>query len=1208
MALGVLTLIAGFLVAAPPAHAASSPCGPTVNPIVCENEQTGAPWQEWDVDGAGDSTIQGFATDISVNVGQRIDFKISTDSSNYTIDIYRLGYYQGNGARKITSVTPSAPLPQTQPQCVSDPSTGIYDCGNWSVSASWNVPSTAVSGVYIAKLTRKDGSQGASHIPFVVRNDASTSDLFYQTSDTTWQAYNMYGGADFYGGNGPDKGRAYKLSYNRPISTRGAYSGRDYLFSNEYPMIRFLERNGYDISYTTGVDSDRRGNLIKNHKVFLSVGHDEYWSGQQRANVEAARDAGVNLAFFSGNEVYWKTRMEPSVDGSNTANRTIVCYKETWDNAKIDPSPEWTGTWRDPRFSPPSNGGRPENALTGTIYMSNHDDLAIQVPAEQGLLRLWRNSGVATQAAAGQASTLSAHTLGYESDEDLDNGFRPAGLIDLSTTVGDTPEYLRDFGNTVTPGTTTHHLTLYKAPSGALVFSAGTIQWAWGLDDDHDGTEGLSDARMQQATVNLLADMHVQPSTLMSGLKSATASTDTQAPTATITSPAPNTPVANGSQVTIKGTAVDLGGGRVAGVEVSTDGGTTWHAATGTTSWSYTFYAYGASSLSVQARATDDSVNVGATSSALPLHITGPSTIFGQRVPANPALNDSPAVELGVKFAPQSDGYVTGIRFYKGTGNTGTHTGSLWNSTGTRLATGIFTNETATGWQTLTFASAVPVIANTTYVASYLAPSGHYAGDQWAFSAADISSPPLAATRSTPSSPNGLFKYGGGFPDQSYADTNYYVDVTFIDSAAAPPTVVTVNPAAGAINVPPTVHPTATFSKSLDPSTVTFTLTDASNAPVAGSTAYDDTTRTVTFTPSATLPVSQTFTATVQAKDLAGNPMDAAKTWSFTTDAYPLVVTLFADNAQPDNTSVYDRNAVELGIRFVPSQDGEIIGVRFYQGAGNTGTHTGSLWSAKGTLLAKVTFTGETGSGWQQARFSTPVDVTAGTAYVVSYYAPNGFYAITTNFFTSRWTNGPLTAPSSSNGVYLYGSDAFPTSTYNASNYWVDPLFVPTGPPGPPPPVSLFDDGATPDYANWDDNGAIELGVKFSSDVSGSVTGVRFYKGPANTGTHQGSLWTTDGQLLATATFADESASGWQTVSFAQPVHITAGTTYIVSYFTSVGQYSLNNAAFATAGLNEGVLHVPTGGAVYSYGTSSHFPDNPSNQNYWADLVFSPDS
>src|SRR5205085_3548184 len=133
-----------------------------------------------------------------------------------------------------------------------------------------------------------------------------------------------------------------------------------------------------------GVDTDRLGSApLKTHKAFLSVGHDEYWSGAQRANVEAARAAGVNLAFFSGNEVYWKTRYENSTDGSNTPYRTLVTYKETQANAQIDPldvsSGIWTGTFRDPRFSPPADGGRPENGLTGTIFTVQGTHGGIQV-------------------------------------------------------------------------------------------------------------------------------------------------------------------------------------------------------------------------------------------------------------------------------------------------------------------------------------------------------------------------------------------------------------------------------------------------------------------------------------------------------------------------------------------------------------------------------------------------------------------------------------------------------------------------------------------------------------------------------------------------------------------------------------------------------------------------------------------------------------
>lgn len=200
---------------------AAAVCLPTS--VICiENNKPGNPASEWDISGAGSSTIQGFATQMSVNHGETVLFKVDTVATDYRLDIYRIGYYGGMGARKITTVQPSAPLPQSQPLCAEDTSTGLVDCGNWAVSASWAVPSDAVSGVYIAKLVREDGTTGASHIIFVVRDDTRGSDVLVQTSDTTWQAYNRYGGNSLYFGN--PVGRAYKVSYNRPFKTRDPFS------------------------------------------------------------------------------------------------------------------------------------------------------------------------------------------------------------------------------------------------------------------------------------------------------------------------------------------------------------------------------------------------------------------------------------------------------------------------------------------------------------------------------------------------------------------------------------------------------------------------------------------------------------------------------------------------------------------------------------------------------------------------------------------------------------------------------------------------------------------------------------------------------------------------------------------------------------------------------------------------------------------------
>ena len=210
------TLLLAFLVLSFLPPVAFATCTAPKNAIEAENCLPGTPASQWYVDGAGSPNIQGFTTDIGVNAGQTIFFKISTSAVSYRIDIYRLGYYQGNDGRFITSISPSVPLPQIQPSCLSDSSTGLIDCGNWGISASWAVPSTATSGVYFARLVRPDtGEVGA--IIFIVRNDSSRSDILVQTSDTTWQAYNDYGGNSLYSGN--PVGRAYKVSYNRPVNT-----------------------------------------------------------------------------------------------------------------------------------------------------------------------------------------------------------------------------------------------------------------------------------------------------------------------------------------------------------------------------------------------------------------------------------------------------------------------------------------------------------------------------------------------------------------------------------------------------------------------------------------------------------------------------------------------------------------------------------------------------------------------------------------------------------------------------------------------------------------------------------------------------------------------------------------------------------------------------------------------------------------------------
>jgi methionine-rich copper-binding protein CopC len=438
-----------------------------------------------------------------------------------------------------------------------------------------------------------------------------------------------------------------------------------------------------------------------------------------------------------------------------------------------------------------------------------------------------------------------------------------------------------------------------------------------------------------------------------------------------------------------------------------------------------------------------------------------PCTIWpSSATPANPSVGDSDAVEVGVRFRASVSGLITGVRFYKGSANTGTHVGKLWSNGGDLLASATFGGESASGWQQVSFGTPVPITGGTTYVASYYAPTGRYALDGGYFADSGHTDGPLTALRSGVDGLNGVYRYGvdGGFPTSSWNASNYWVDVVFDadPSDTTPPTVTDRTPAPGATGVPVTAVVTGTFSEPVVGSSAQVALTGPGGADVPGSAGYDEPSRTVTFSPAASLAESTTYTATVSgAQDGAGNTM-APVTWTFTTAASPppgsCPCTIWPSSATPTTASVSDTDAVELGVKFRASVDGFVTGVRFYKGSANTGTHLGRLWRADGTLLASATFGNETASGWQQVSFSAPVAVTADTTYVASYYAPTGRYALDSGFFTAATTNGPLTALESGadgpNGVYRYGSPGgFPTNSWNASNYWVDVVFAESPPP-----------------------------------------------------------------------------------------------------------------------------------------------------------------
>ncbi len=598
--------------------------------IAQENALPGSPKSEWDVfDGnwgnnPGGGSLEGFSDKISYLRNDIAQFKIRSSYNcsgsqcpmGFKVKIYRLGWYGGSGARRVDNYASGGLVfgsGSVQPDCSVDVNTtGLLDCGNWSVTFTWQIPADATPGVYIVRLGDQNTPEiFANHIAFVVRENNPSAKILFKTSDATWQAYNHYGGISAYHGynTSTPNGRAHKLSYNRPFYTRSGFASQEYgdwLFNAEYPMIRFLERNGYDVTYTTDVDMDNGNTTINpsQQKIFLSVGHDEYWSLDERNRVEAAADAGVNLAFYSGNEVYWKIRWEDN-------HRTMVVYKEgtpingigeNMCDGYCDPSNIWTGLWRAPEGS---DANRPENALTGQI--SWEDALGDMVATgKYKSLRLWRQSPVAGLANNG-SYPLSAGSLGYEWSSDRSDFMwaYPHGKVQLTTT---------------TLGGKDHHLVLFRNKvSNALVFGAGSIQFAWGLDATHDPVGGLSSSAnqaTQQFTVNLFAEMGVMPTTLMGGLTSVTAYNDVTPPTTTISAPANNFVSAPSTPVTISGSSSDHGNGaRMGGMEISIDGGATWNRLpdnqfTSTINWSYTFTPPTTGTYTIKVRGFDDLGNL----------------------------------------------------------------------------------------------------------------------------------------------------------------------------------------------------------------------------------------------------------------------------------------------------------------------------------------------------------------------------------------------------------------------------------------------------------------------------------------------------------------------------------------------------------------------------------------------------------------------
>ncbi len=434
--------------------------------IIAENKLPGTTaWQVTPGLGSERHEIEGFAGATSVNRGGAIDFFVNTIAPSFHIDVYRTGWYGGLGARLMRSLGSFKGMRQAP--CSAGTKVIPLVCA-WKRTYRLRVPATWLSGVYLAKLTmdpykRTNGWPGhlfQSYIIFVVRDDSGSSALLFQTSVNTYQAYNHWGGQSLYKLTDASgkvlQPRDYVVSFDRPYD-RGLGVG-DYFYW-EYPMVRWLERNGYDVSYSTDADLDATSPaLLARHRAWLMAGHGEYWTEAMRDHLEGALARGLSLGFFSGNEIYLRVRY---LSDRNGPRRVITCYKDTDLDPNVGHHNELaTVKWRDTVI------GRPEQLLIGQMSDSwfNPPSFALR-PINTNL---WPYAGTGLH----NGDSLPG-IVGYEYDRVFDNMPKPKGLIILAASPVVNVDGTRSVSN----------VTLYTASSGARVFAAGTIQWAWGLEN-----------------------------------------------------------------------------------------------------------------------------------------------------------------------------------------------------------------------------------------------------------------------------------------------------------------------------------------------------------------------------------------------------------------------------------------------------------------------------------------------------------------------------------------------------------------------------------------------------------------------------------------------------------------------------------------------------------------------------------------------------
>lgn len=463
--------------------------------IQLENSGEGA--DDWQltrvrVDGVGFRSpwIEGYCSKQSVAAGDSIDVMVSCKPArSFKLELFRMGYYGGKGARLMNTYGPLEAIEQPTPRPGEK---NLHEC-RWDSSLRIDIPADWLSGVYIGRLTtiaQPGESYWQSHIIFVVTDDRP-ADILFQVSDNTWQAYNRWpNNYSIYTHPRGVQGPWADVSFDRPYAREAQHNGvvddprtvgSGEFLPFEFPLAYWLEQHGYDVTYCSNSDMLTPDRGLK-CKAFISVGHDEYWDIRQFHSVEQLRDEGVNLLFLSGNSVCWVTPFRESSDG--VANRIIFRGGPYGGN-------ESHAVTRDKDHGPFPHRGPDEGLLMGARNVrpvNGGGDWTVVQPDH------WIFAGTGVK----QDEAIPG-LVGWEYHGD------PPDIKGLEVVAGGTA-----WQGGVNPQQWT--ATIYPGPKGNYVFNAATIFWAQGLSSppghvlpwSHWSRPHGPDARVQQITHNLL--------------------------------------------------------------------------------------------------------------------------------------------------------------------------------------------------------------------------------------------------------------------------------------------------------------------------------------------------------------------------------------------------------------------------------------------------------------------------------------------------------------------------------------------------------------------------------------------------------------------------------------------------------------------------------------------------------------------------------